>query len=135
MLQNIGVMQGIATKMDWLNQRHSVISKNVANSDTPGYRPHDLKEPDFAAVIGNVATRTARISATATDEAHIGGKNSAAQTREEKQKRVYEISPDSNSVVLEEQLMKSQTVLMDYQMMTNLYRKNVGMIKTALSQS
>jgi len=135
MLQDIGVMQGITTKMDWLNQRHSVISRNVANADTPGYRPHDLKEPDFVAMIGNMATRTARISVAATGDAHIGGKNSAAQPREEKQKRVYEISPDNNGVVLEEQMMKSQTILMDYQMMSNLYRKNVGMIRTALGQS
>ena len=35
---------------------------------------------------------------------------------------------------MEEQLVKAQGNMMDYNMMTNLYQKNVGMIRTSLGQ-
>ncbi|MBT7747468.1 MAG: flagellar basal-body rod protein FlgB, partial [Alphaproteobacteria bacterium] len=50
------------------------------------------------------------------------------------QKDVYETSPDGNSVVLEQQLMKVTETKMDYELMTNLYRKHMGMLRTALGR-
>lgn len=134
MLQNIGVLQGITAKMEWLNQLHTVIANNIANADTPGYRPHDLKPVDFAAMMDQ-----SRIGGTltpvSTDTDHMGGRIGERRNKEQDQRTVYEAAPSGNSVILEEQLMKSQTVMLDYQLMTNLYRKNVGMFKTALGKA
>lgn len=133
MLQNIGIMKGIAAKMDWLNQRHTVISQNIANADTPNYRAHDLEEIDFSALMRHSSAKKV-MSPASTNAAHMTSKGPNMDMRIRDKENVYEATPSGNSVVLEEQLLISQKNMMDYQVMTNLYRKNVGMIKTALGQ-
>ena len=54
--------------------------------------------------------------------------------RVQKQKETYEVAPDKNGVVLEEQLVKSNDVQMDYNLMINLYRQNVDLIRTSLGR-
>ena len=46
----------------------------------------------------------------------------------------YEVTPDANSVVLEEQMMKVTENQMDYQTVASLYTKGLGLIRTALSR-
>lgn len=31
-------------RMAWLTQRQMVLSQNIANADTPGYKPKDLRK-------------------------------------------------------------------------------------------
>lgn len=133
MLENIGVMKGIGGKMNWLQQRQTVLTGNIANADTPGYQAHDIQKPDFKSVMGNVSNRP-RIQQTATDSAHIGAKREVADVDARKVKDVYEAAPVGNSVILEEQMIKAQKTSSDYNLITNLYRKNVGMVKFIVSQ-
>ena len=46
-----------------------------------------------------------------------------------------DLTADGNSVVVEEQMVKAAETQMDYQLVTNLYRKHVDMIKTAIGRS
>jgi len=132
MLDNIGLMQGLNGKMAWLNQRQSVLATNIANSDTPNYRPHDLEKVDFGVVM-SAAQNKPRIAQVTTGDAHISGRKlDEADNRESR--HVYESAPAENSVILEEQLFKAQETQADYQLMTNLYRKNIGMIKFIVSK-
>ena len=48
------------------------------------------------------------------------------------QRQVYEVAPAGNAVILEEQMLKSSENNMDYNLMTTLYQKNVGLIRAAL---
>ena len=132
MLENIGLMTGIGGKMNWLNQRNTVLSTNIANADTPGFRPNDLEKVDFGSVLEASRSRP-RISQTKTDGAHIGGQFKVGEADARKVRDVYEAAPAENSVVLEEQLFKAQETMADYNMATNLYRKNVGMIKMVIT--
>jgi len=132
MLENIGLMKGIGGKMNWLNQRSVVLSENIANADTPRYRPSDLKEIDFGSVM-SAAQNKPRINQVATDSAHIGANPKVGESKSARLKDVYEIAPAENSVILEQQLFKAQEIMADYNMMTNLYRKNIGMIKMVVT--
>lgn len=132
MLENIGLMKGIGGKMNWLNQRNTVISENIANADTPQYRPSDLQKIDFGSVM-NAAQNRPRIHQVSTNAAHIGANPKVGESEARASKDVYEIAPAENSVILEEQLFKAQETMADYNMMTNLYRKNVGMIKMVVA--
>lgn len=135
MLGNIGLFKGIMTKMHWLDQNHGVISQNVANADTPGFRPKTLKNVDFGAVM-NMSGSGSKLRIAATDEGHVGaGGKMVRNPGEGKQKFIYEASPDNNGVVLEEQLYKANQNSMDYQLVSNLYRRNMGMIRLALQGS
>lgn len=138
MLNGIGLFRGIMAKMNWLDQNQQVIAQNVANSDTPGYRPKTLKDTDFESYLGASLGRshTAPVKMAATDSEHFGvvprGYNGAGLT---KQKAVYEASPDDNGVVIEEQLYRANQNSMQYQIATDLYRRNTGMIRAVLQGS
>lgn len=129
--QNIALFKGITAKMGFLNERQRVISQNMANSDTPGYRPHDLKEVDFGRVLQR-ATGENRVRTETTNAMHMPSPNEIDDPKNRKQKVMYEIAPVGNSVSVEEQMVKATQTRMDYDLMTSLYQKNVGMIRTAI---
>ena len=131
MLENIGLMKGMGGKMQWLNQRHGVISHNVSNADTPGFRPSDVQDVDFGSVMRASQNRPT-IHQVTTNSGHIGHSDRVPEGKNRESKDVYEVSLDENSVILEEQLLKAQTTMADYSMMTNLYKKNIGMIRTVI---
>jgi flagellar basal-body rod protein FlgB len=53
---------------------------------------------------------------------------------DQKQKTVYEEAPAGNAVNLEEQMVKVADTQMDYETMTTLYQRSIGMIRTALGK-
>lgn len=130
--QNIGVFQAMGAKMDYLNLRQRVISQNIANADTPNYRPQDLTEVDFGEVLGKLESRD-QIRLDRTDNGHmILGGGDIDNPRSSKQRQTYEVAPAGNAVIMEEQLMKAGQTVSDYNLMANLYQKNIGMIRTAI---
>lgn len=134
MLDNIGLFNGMTGKMNWLSQRQAIVSQNVANADTPGYVPRDLKELDFGAIMKESAGRPS-MNPVVTDGAHIN-KEGGKAARSMEQRTVYEVAPDGgNAVIIEEQLFKSQETAAQYSLMTNLYRKNVNMMKIAIGKA
>ena len=44
----------LSARMTWLGQREVVLGQNIANADTPDFRPHDLRERDFARLVGRL---------------------------------------------------------------------------------
>ena len=131
-IQKIPIFKMMAAKMHWLEQRQRVLAQNVANADTPGYVPQELKELDFRKPTQN---RSFRLQLATTSEAHIpNGIQKTAFGDEQKSKKVYETSPTGNSVILEEQLIKVADTAADHQLMTNLYRKQLGMFRIALGR-
>ncbi|MCB1538464.1 MAG: flagellar basal body rod protein FlgB [Rhodospirillales bacterium] len=146
MLSDIGLFKGIMTKMGWLDQNQRIITQNVANADTPGYRPYTLKDMDFKSVLGasigpangagdmagGAPAQVRPVSLAVTDPAHLSAMQGGGAESGTKQKSVYEASPDGNAVVLEEQLFKANQNSINYQIATDLYRRNVGMIRLVL---
>ena len=127
-LNKIPLFASLTRRMDWLNQRQRVLAQNIANADTPGYTAHDLKPLDFRDFLDG-----RRVQMAATDTKHIGfNKRQQGDFRSVKDKETYDKSPDKNTVVLEEQLIQVAESRMDYEMMTNLYKKHLGMLKLAL---
>ena len=127
-LNKIPLFASLTRRMDWLNQRQRALTQNIANADTPGYTAHDLKLLDFRDFLDG-----RRVQMAATDTKHIGfNKRQQGDFRSVKDKETYDKSPDKNTVVLEEQLIQVAESRMDYEMMTNLYKKHLGMLKLAL---
>jgi len=131
-LSKFPVFRMMSGKMRWLSARQGVLAQNVANADTPKYRPHDLKEidlrkPDAAAPF--------RVELTRTNEAHLARTGEKQDFRTGRQDETYETLPTGNSVVLEEQLMKVAQNKHDYELMTQRYRKHVQMFRIALGRN
>lgn len=123
----------LARRMDWLTSRQTVLTKNIANADTPDYVPRDLKEGSFKRL---AERQTQALRPAATNAGHIQGTTLRdADGRALKQKERYETAPAGNAVIIEEQLVKMTETQTDYRTMTQLYRKHVNMIKLALKGS
>ena len=129
--QNIGLFKALGAKMNYLDQRQKVLAQNVANADTPAYRPHDLEKVDFGTVLKKV-TKDNVVRPATTDPRHLPAHNEVATPKNPEMKKVYDVSPTGDAVVLEEQMINANKTQIDYNLMTSMYQKNVGLIRTAL---
>jgi flagellar basal-body rod protein FlgB len=125
-----GLFSLLGKRMDWLGQRQKVLAQNIANADTPEFVPHDLKPQEFRRMVERSFIPTLKPAATRTG--HIQSSSLRADDRSIEQKERYETAPSGNAVVLEEQLIKVAQTQNDYNAITNLYKKQVAMMKMAL---
>jgi len=126
----------LSARMTWLSQRQAVLAQNIANADTPDYRPRDLQEKSFSRLVQGHVARPSSIAVIKTDHSHLDGKARARLSLNDRdQPSPFEVSPDGNAVVLEEQTAKAGQTALDHQLASNIYRKYIGMFRTALGAS
>ena len=133
-LNNLPVFKMLTTKMRWLHERQSVLAHNVANADTPGYQAKDLDELNFQRVLDGSLEPKVGMSMAKTASSHYALKATADAPFDSKQSANRDQTPVGNSVNLEEQMIDMANTRMDYQMMTNLYRKHVSMLSMAIGK-
>ncbi|MEQ8193191.1 MAG: flagellar basal body protein [Rhodospirillales bacterium] len=118
--------------MDWLNQRQEVLSQNIANADSPGYRPQDLKKFKFKELIRR---ESMQLNMDVGNSKHLGGRRKRIKDfAAEKERKPYETMPAGNAVVLEEQMHKVNETSAKHKITTELYKKHLGMFRTALGR-
>ncbi len=130
-LSRLSLFSFITQRMNWLGERQKLLTENIANADTPGFVSRDLKKFDVAAT-GRVAG--GRMELAVSDPAHGAGTRGAAGFATQKNKPL-ETTISGNTVSLDQELMKAADTAMDYQLVTNLYRKQLGMLRSVLSRS
>lgn len=138
MLESIALMNGMTEKMNFLQVKQRVLSQNISNSDSPGYMSKEIKAPDFKHTLGrymnkNQTNAGEKLALTTTQPgqvSHLQMLNRADQG--ERVRQPYEIAPGKNAVNLEEQMMQASQTAIDYQLITNVYNKNVDMMRTAI---
>lgn len=130
---NMNIIDAIGAKINYLSHKQEVISQNVANADTPGYAARDLTPVDFGALVGVKESSAGQMKMALTNTGHMGtGGARAGTAKVTLQKSTYEVAPAGNAVVLEEQLVNANKTRMEYDLMVNLYTKNMQLMKTAL---
>ncbi len=135
-IENISLFQALNANMRYQSQRQKVISQNVANADTPSYTAKDLGKVDFSKMLSNVSkSGTTSVTMNTTRAGHIDPIGTPPNVKEAKNKSPYEVNPSGNGVDLEEQMIKSNEVQMNYNLMLNLYRSNLDMIRTSLGKN
>lgn len=116
----------IKQRLRWLGQRQEVLARNIANSDTPGYRPRDVRP-------FTVGAPRQAVAMTATDAGHLSGRRrDPAGLSARVERAPYETAPAGNAVVLEEQMAKINETQVSHSVATGLYRKHLAMLKTAI---
>ncbi|MGE3289992.1 MAG: flagellar basal body rod protein FlgB [Geminicoccaceae bacterium] len=120
----------ISGRLAWLGQRQAVLGQNVANADTPGYRPRDLAPADFAALVAG--RMESRLEPARTAAAHLPPLAGVAGRFRELVDRDAELKPSGNGVDLPDQMRRMATTEQEHQLATNLYRRYVGMMRTAV---
>lgn len=117
----------LALGLDYHQARHAVLAANLANVDTPGYKPHDLKRVDrFEDALG-VAMR-------ATDARHMGVTDAELSTR------VFEdtsapVDADGNAVSLDREAVKITANNVRYETISSLVASELGMLSYAAADA
>jgi len=116
-----------ARRLNWLDRRQSVLAQNVANADTPGYRPHDLS-PFQRELAGQTRLALAR-----TQSGHgAGGPASALGARTERS--AAEVAPDGNAVSLDREALRIAETDTAHQLAMTVHRSFMGMFRAALGR-
>ena len=127
-ISDIGIFSMLRTRMQWHQERQKVLADNVANSDTPNFRPRDLVEPTFGAAVPSVTGA----ALTRTDAGHQAG--SESETTFARTDSGFLIRPAGNAVSLEDEMIKVANNQMDFQAVSALYTKGLGLIKMAVGK-
>lgn len=134
-IQNIGLFKAIGAKIGYLDTRQKIIAQNIANADTPGYRPSDLTPIDFGQVLKDLDGQKMSVRIDVTNPLHMPQPGVVASTNPNEQKKTYEVAPAENAVILEEQMLKATQNQVDFNLAVNLYQKNLNLIRTALGRN
>ena len=131
-LSTLNVFRVATVKMGWLSERQGVLAQNIANADTPDYRAKDLKAPSFSKIMSN---GNHNVKMVQTAKGHMIGLENTMNSRliKERDKDVYEVSPNDNAVIMEEQLIKISESSMNFKLASSIYSKNLSMFKMALN--
>jgi flagellar basal-body rod protein FlgB len=119
----------IDMRMHWHQSRQKTLAENVANADTPGFKPRDVREPSFRRD-GSVASG---VSVERTSPMHLaaaGGRGAEG----ERAARRFETTPSGNAVNLEDEMLKVAQYQADYQLAASLYQKSLQMLRTAVGR-
>jgi flagellar basal-body rod protein FlgB len=104
---------------------HSVVARNMANADTPGFVALDA--PAFADVWADAGRGDLR----QTRAGHMGGDG-----RVDLRLRVADSQPDpnGNSVSIERETFKAATILQQHDMALGIYQSLSGALRSALGR-
>lgn len=131
-LDKVPLFSVMKKQIDWLTQRQEVLAQNLANSDTPMYRPSDLRKFDFNSL---VRRQNMQVNMNATASNHLLGQQKQIRNFDAVVERhPYETAPNGNSVVLEEQASKVSETQLAHKLTTELYRKHLNMYKLAIGK-
>ena len=117
--------------MQWHQERQRLLAENVANADTPNFRPRDLAPPKFDRSDAGAASLGARCAPAG----HATSAARAEPLRSRPQAGSYDVRPTGNAVNLEDEMMKVAANQMDYQAATTLYTRSLGLIKIAIGKT
>jgi flagellar basal-body rod protein FlgB len=127
-ISDIPIFSMLRTKLHWNQERQRLLAENVANADTPEFKPSDLVPPKFDAGAG-----VAPVTLLRTSPAHLASADSAAAF-DPRGGGDFEVVPTGNAVSLEDEMLKVAANQMDFQAATALYTRGLGLIKTAIGK-
>ena len=107
-----GLLGALKDRLAWLGARQTVLSRNVANANTPGFKPEDLVP----------------FSPRPLKPAGEGSNELAAAPQ------AYQTKVISGPVSLEDEMSKLGEVQLDYQLASTLYVKSLGLLKIAIGR-
>lgn len=112
----------LSDHMQFLAERDKVLAGNIANVDTPDYKPQDIKKNDD--FLSNIEMKT-------TDPMHI--QSTPNTTYQPFKSEILELKPNGNAVTVEHEMMKKSINATELHKIANLYQKARNMLKTSIT--
>ncbi len=135
------LLDSMSAAMKSMTQHQRVIAENIANGETAGYKARTVVPDDFSALLagygenaGTPRVARPRISLSASMVA-LGAHAPEGATQIVLDSNTSETKPDGNNVTLEDQLLTLGQVQTDFSAVTNLYSKQMGLLRLALGRT
>ena len=112
----------LQSTLDFHRDRHAVLSSNLANVDTPGFRPMDIRGRAASEAEGTLAVSHA---------AHLGSEGLDPTRESFTDDAGAEPSPDGNTVELERELAKLDANRVRYVAVSELASRRLAMLRYA----
>ena len=126
-MTDLPLVSMLKTRLHWQQARQKVLAENVANANTPGFKPRELREPSGLTPSGMGAS----LPVERTSPFHLVSVDGDGDGRAQKVSG-FETRPSGNSVNLEDEMLKVAANQSDYQLAASLYQKSLSMLRTAV---
>jgi flagellar basal-body rod protein FlgB len=126
MLQGFTLFGLAGRRLDYLEQRHGVLARNIANANTPDFRPSDVREPDYR----NAAPD--RLQLSTTRPAHLVAVAVEGAGPYRLNRPPAEVHPSGNAVSLEDEAGKLRSTAGAHGRVTALYGKYLQFLKLSV---
>jgi len=125
-------IKALAASLNFRQMRQEVISSNVANADTPGYK---AKRVDFESALARALDVDGEMQMKTDDDGHFDVGNGGFNNLEPE---IYEdsngvVSLDGNTVDREQEMAKMVENKILYDAAVQLLNKKIGLMKYAIS--
>jgi len=130
-ISDLPIFSMLRTRMNWHQERQRLLAENIANADTPGYRPRDLTPLDFGR---QVQQASGQLQLALTAPGHLATTGRAGSSFATDRSGKYDVKPTGNAVNLEDEMMKVAANQMDHQAAISLYARSMGLLKTAIGK-
>lgn len=107
------------------SQRHTTVARNIANADTPGFKARDMQS--FAD-----SYRAASEPLRTTDPRHLQAPGWSPEARQVSDETG--VSPNGNSVSLEEEMLKAAEVKRSHDLSLGIYRSALDLMRTSIGR-
>lgn len=109
--------------------RQDLTARNIANSETPGYRAQDL--PGFAEVYQD---RGPEAELRVTRPGHLAEPLGGVAARAREIDGGADVAPDGNSVSLETEMVRASEVRQQHEMALSVYRSGLDLLRSSLGR-
>lgn len=116
--------------LDGLALRRDIISQNIANVDTPGYR---AQEVDFESALQRASNAPYRLSLAVTHAAHQTTSDGKLPLAQVSQRTGGSMRADQNNVDIDRELLELTETGIRYQAITQVVGKKYNLIKSISS--
>ncbi|MET3613907.1 flagellar basal-body rod protein FlgB [Rhizobium aquaticum] len=120
-MQPIQFFQLASQQAQWLSVRQSVISTNVANADTPGYKAKDLVP--FTEFLDAATSRSDGVNLASTNPMHFADASQQTMSIRQVEDKSGKVSASGNNVGLAQEMIKASEARQDYEL-------NAGLVKS-----
>ncbi len=127
MFKNLDVFKTAHAMGQHAAARQAVVSQNMANADTPGYMARDITP--FKEVYRNDGGAS---SMRATRSGHNG--HALEANALQPNLTTTEVSPNGNSVSLEEEMLKAVEIKRQHDRSLAIYKSSLSVLRTALGR-
>ncbi|HWU61394.1 MAG TPA: flagellar basal body rod protein FlgB [Ensifer sp.] len=119
-MQPIQFFQLASQQAQWLSVRQNVISTNVANADTPGFKAKDLVP--FTEYLDAATSRSDSVSMISTNPLHFADASQQTMNIRQVDDKSGKISASGNNVGLAQEMIKANEARQDYDLNTGLVK-------------